>query len=843
MARVRIMNRSTSNSLESDAWFRSTGVLSRPNSGWHAFWLLLVVALVGCGGSDSDSGPTYQPLPTFTEDKLPEGARVDLGAFAQQPIHAGNEWGYDRRVDAVVSGAVTLSVTAGPATDGLFAMTETDSTDASLNRTLAYRQTEAGLVRIDPFDAKLRYPGLFAALPEVLEYPAQAYPIGSVRRHLRQGNLKIDIDGDGYEDFYRAEFTQTFKGYQQLTVLGQANRVARFANTTSLTLKTTSDNKSQTRIFSEDTYFAEGVGLVRSDRVTKDGDGAILVPAYRLELSNATVGDRVLPSGLLWKFRDSGTHRTLLGIVSSGAQAVAVGGLGTIISSSDGKAWTTRQSGVGVHLNGVATSGSLFVAVGDLGTIVTSKDAATWASQTSGTSNNLRGVAWTGSQFVAVGDSGTILNSADGAAWTVRTSSTVANLYAVAGHAKQIVAVGASSTVLTSPTGEAWTARASSCCETLSGIVWSGTQFLAVGSGWWSSSASWQTSDDGIAWMPRGNCCIGFRAVTWSGAHFVAVGDNYSISSADGIASSTSSAFAGTLGSSSLYAVAWHVGEFLAVGADGAIFAASPRAADVPSLYGIATSSSAVVAVGAQGRILSSADGTTWTSRSSGVTTTLRSVARSGSTFVTVGDKGTILSSSDAATWVSRSSGTSNHLRGITWTGAQFVAVGNAGTILVSPEGATWTAQTSPTTSNLVGIAGNAVRIAAISEQSTVLTSSDGAAWAESPSPGGMQLGGVLWSGTQFVVFGAQSTSSVFTSYDGLHWTERRTNMGNPMYGGGASDSGIVLVGQFGLILTSADGIAWVSSSGVMGGQDLYAAAWFGGRTIVAGQGRIGPLP
>jgi hypothetical protein len=287
--------------------------------------------------------------------------------------------------------------------------------------------------------------------------------------------------------------------------------------------------------------------------------------------------------------------------------------------------------------------------------------------------------------------------------------------------------------------------------------------------------------------------------------------------------------------------VAWHAGEFLAVGADGALFAAPPRRADVGTLYGIAASSSAVVAVGVQGTILSSADGAMWTARNSGLTTTLRGIASSGSTFVTVGDKGTILSSSDAATWVSRSSGTSNQLRGVTWTGAQFVAVGTAGTILVSPDGTTWTARIPPTTSDLVGIAGSSSRIAAIGDQATVLTSSDGAVWAESPSPGGTQLGGVLWSGTQFVAFGAQNASSIYTSYDGLQWTERRTNIGNPMYGGGTSDAGIVLVGQFGVMLGSADGIAWESK--FTGGQDLYAVAWFGGRFIVVGQGRIGSLP
>ena len=62
------------------------------------------------------------------------------------------------------------------------------------------------------------------------------------------------------------------------------------------------------------------------------------------------------------------------------------------------------------------------------------------------------------------------------------------------------------------------------------------------------------------------------------------------------------------------------------------------------------TSSPLFVAVGDNGTILTSSDGTTWTSRTSGTTEKLRGGAYGNSTLVVVGASGTILTSSDGTT-------------------------------------------------------------------------------------------------------------------------------------------------------------------------------------------------
>ena len=73
-------------------------------------------------------------------------------------------------------------------------------------------------------------------------------------------------------------------------------------------------------------------------------------------------------------------------------------------------------------------------------------------------------------------------------------------------------------------------------------------------------------------------------------------------------------------------------------------------------------------------------------------------------TFVGVGDTGTIITSSDGSSWTSRTSGTTHNLRGINYVNSTFMAVGESGTILTSSDGITWTSRTSGTSIDLYGV-------------------------------------------------------------------------------------------------------------------------------------------
>ena len=72
--------------------------------------------------------------------------------------------------------------------------------------------------------------------------------------------------------------------------------------------------------------------------------------------------------------------------------------------------------------------------------------------------------------------------------------------------------------------------------------------------------------------------------------------------------------------------------------------------------------------------------------------------------FISIGDSGTLLTSQDGITWTSRTSGTRLDLCGVTYANSTFVAVGRSGTILTSSDGTSWTSRTSGTTQWLYGV-------------------------------------------------------------------------------------------------------------------------------------------
>ena len=134
---------------------------------------------------------------------------------------------------------------------------------------------------------------------------------------------------------------------------------------------------------------------------------------YRVSASNssaegelsAEVSSTQYPSD--WQWRNSLPQgNNLNDIAWDGSQFIAVGGYGTILSSTDGQTWNIIQnSGTTMSLTGIIWDGdsSRFVAVGSSGTILTSPDGISWTSQNSGTTNGLSDIIWNGSQYVAVG--------------------------------------------------------------------------------------------------------------------------------------------------------------------------------------------------------------------------------------------------------------------------------------------------------------------------------------------------------------------------------------------------------------------------------------------------------
>jgi photosystem II stability/assembly factor-like uncharacterized protein len=228
-------------------------------------------------------------------------------------------------------------------------------------------------------------------------------------------------------------------------------------------------------------------------------------------------------------------------------------------------------------------------------------------------------------------------------------------------------------------------------------------------------------------------------------------------------------------------------------------------------------------------------NGSSWASQVSGTTSQLNNVAfgnlSSQGQFVAVGYNGTILTSPDGSAWTSRTSQNPNgtalalSLYGVTYGNGQFVAVGDFGIILRSPDGINWS---QPVPGNINSNPLNGVTYAngqfVAVGYSGIMYSSDGVNWNSiSTQPSGItgptvDLYSVTYGNGLFVTVGTYNSSStnqpisyngiIGTSPDGIDWTIVQyppNYLSGVTYGGGQ----FVAVGREGIILTSPDGKTW----------------------------------
>jgi len=241
-----------------------------------------------------------------------------------------------------------------------------------------------------------------------------------------------------------------------------------------------------------------------------------------------------------------------------------------------------------------------------------------------------------------------------------------------------------------------------------------------------------------------------------------------------------------------------------------------------------------VFAVGHGGTILKSADGSSWSSQTSGTVNTLDGVWGYDATHVfAVGASGTILKSTDGSSWSSLTSGTTNNLYGVWGYDATHVfAVGASGTILKSTDGSSWSSLTSGTTNNLYGVWGyDATHVFAVGASGTILKSTDGSSWSSLTSGTINNLYGV-WGYDATHVFAVGASGTILKSTDGSSWSSLTSGTTNNLYGvwGTASDN-VYTVGHNGTILRYAS--SWSSlTSGTT--NNLYSVWGSGASNVFA---------
>jgi len=265
---------------------------------------LMCLALTACGGG-GDSGPSDAPAQTPFADlyqwQIPQGAKQDVTDLNIFPFDDGDTVVFDRSSAGVANGTLTRTINLFPnATSSIYNVTEIDSTKPGEPDVTKYSATTIQGIGfqadvVDPLGAGGVLPDVYNRIPVLTEYVNPLYPAGSTRSLEVQGPIGGDADGDGKTESYRFTYSQTYRGFEPLQVLGSSRQVAHFSNTVSMTVRFSTGKADSTTSSTEETYFAPGIGLVKRESGNTTRDGIVVDPAYSMIARSAVVAGVTYP--------------------------------------------------------------------------------------------------------------------------------------------------------------------------------------------------------------------------------------------------------------------------------------------------------------------------------------------------------------------------------------------------------------------------------------------------------------------------------------------------------------------------------------------------------------------
>lgn len=191
--------------------------------------------------------------------------------------------------------------------------------------------------------------------------------------------------------------------------------------------------------------------------------------------------------------------------------------------------------------------------------------------------------------------------------------------------------------------------------------------------------------------------------------------------------------------------------------------------------------------IGGNGYVVYSTDGTTWVAPTF-PNKQWQCVAYGNGVFAALsylnGTAGQAMTSPDGITWTSRNTASNQDWRAICYGGGQFVAVCSGATTMTSPDGITWAAHTAAANKVWVSVAyGNGIYVAVadIATSSQVMWSSDGATWNLVSLPDAVQVQSVSFGNGQFIITPTTSglTFGSYMTVDGINFTKINTNVVN----------------------------------------------------------------
>lgn len=226
-----------------------------------------------------------------------------------------------------------------------------------------------------------------------------------------------------------------------------------------------------------------------------------------------------------------------------------------------------------------------------------------------------------------------------------------------------------------------------------------------------------------------------------------------------------------------------------------------------------------------QSKFATSTDGVTWAIQAPSISGFYATgqIAKSSSRYVIGGTNGYIMTSTDGTTWTSSTAlrstgwGTTAEVSKIIWDGTKFVAVGDRGRNATSTDGLTWTYQSQLSTTSWGTSDFNAPQMAwngsvfVIASASRNAYSTDGITWTANAAIAATSFGSAyptasVATADNFVVVGANA--KVATSPDGVTWTYQNGLVtaitSSQSLSCLAYKSGLILGGGYGFTVTSS---------------------------------------
>ena len=535
---------------------------------------------------------------------------------------------------------------------------------------------------------------------------------------------------------------------------------------------------------------------------------------------------------------------TLYAVAFAGGKFVAVGIGGRVLTSIDAVTWTMSAILPTTALRGLAYDGTNWIAVGDSGTIFASRDAVSWAQRTSPTTSTLYWAAYVNNQFVVSGATGVILVSSDGSTWNLRTTGITQNLYSITGNAGTFVAAGQTGTLLSSTDTLVWTkATLTNVTADFNVVTAVAGQFVAVG-----NSGIVHSSADGVTWTSRTTSTVtnNLRGLTQLGSQFVLATDTDRIFVTPNFATYTSitlpfnpTAPRWGLTAAAGLAVAVGAGGEIATSTDGLNWIQRGSNGSRYQQNNLMFANGLWFVVGSNTGIFTSADGVAWSRLPIPASNWLYAVGYGAGRYVATGDGGYITTSVDGINWTGNTTaaGTTQSLRGLAYGNGRFVVVGTNGALTTSTNGTAWATSPSGVTTNLNAVTVFGNTFIAVGDNGVILTSTTGTTWSPASSGTTQALRGIcVQGGTAYIVGGGRT---ILASTDGQTWSPRTvTPLNNSNYRGiTPCNGGLLVVGDQGVALYSADGIVWNYLPALGYAESMQAVASNSISTVMVGTG------